>query len=53
MSAVLFMFIHLVIGLWLLFKFRELPKPLFTFISVFSVLSFIYWSTVAIRTFLA
>lgn len=51
MPAIIFVIIHVVIELLLIVKSKDVPKPLFTFICMFSVMSLLYWSTVMIEMF--
>lgn len=46
MSLVLFMFIHILIGLALVYLYGKLPKAIMTFTFVFFTMSFIYWGVV-------
>jgi len=48
MSLFLFVTIHLLIGLALIYFYGKLPKPLTTFSFVFLIMSFLYWGAVFI-----
>jgi hypothetical protein len=46
MILILFAFIHILIGLALLYFYRKLPKAITTFALVFLSMSFLYWGNV-------
>lgn len=51
MSHVLFVFIHIMIGLGLIYFYNKLPKPIMTFAVVFFTMSLLYWGAIFTRTF--
>ena len=51
LSIFLFAVIHILIGLALIYYYGKLPKALTVFVSVFLIMSFIYWGTVLINSF--
>ena len=48
MSIILFIFIHILIGLALIYFYSKLPKALTTFAIVFFTMSFLYWGAVLV-----
>lgn len=52
MGLVLFAFIHILIGLALIYFYGKLPKALTTFVFVFFTMSFLYWGVVLTDLFL-
>ena len=53
MSMILFILIHILIGLALIYFYRKLPKELTTFAFVFLTMSFLYWGGVLVHSFLS
>jgi hypothetical protein len=49
MSLILFAFIHILIGLALIYFYRKLPKAITTFAFVFLTMSFLYWGVVLFK----
>ncbi len=46
MSVTLFLVFHLIIGLALIYFYEKLPNGLTTFLTVFFVMSFIYFGSI-------
>ncbi len=53
LSIFLFAVIHILIGLALIYFYRKLPKALTVFLSVFFIMSFLYWGTILINSSLS
>ena len=51
-SIFLFAIIHILIGLALIYFYGKLPKALNLFVSVFLIISLLYWGTVLINSLL-
>jgi|tagenome__1003787_1003787.scaffolds.fasta_scaffold19027372_2 hypothetical protein len=52
MSIFLFVIIHILIGLALIYFYGKLPKTLAVFASVFLIMSFLYGGTVIVNSLL-
>jgi hypothetical protein len=52
MGLILFTFIHILIGLTLIYFYRKLPKVITTFAFIFLTMSFLYWGAVLTNSFL-
>ena len=53
MSIILFAFIHILLGLALIYFYGKLPKALTTFAFVFLIMSFLYWGAVLANSFIS
>lgn len=53
LSIFLFAVIHILIGLALIYFYGKLPKALTVFLSVFFIMSFLYWGTILINSSLS
>jgi len=53
MSIIFFIFIHILIGLALIYFYSKLPKALTTFAFVFLTMSYLYWGAVLVHSFLS
>lgn len=52
MNLILFVVIHVFIGIALIYFYDKLPKAITTFVFVFLSMSFIYFGTIFLKTYL-